>query len=325
MKKTLIALAALASIGSAFAADVPAAPAVTVYGLIDISYNRDTSAGAPFSDGLLLNDKNSGSRVGLKGSADVGSGIKANFNLEAGHILITAKPASEAFFNRQAWAGLSSEKFGEVRAGTQDSVAFQTHAGFDLNGAANDSQASGLSGVPTVGNSGTTLAQYITPALGGFKAQLGYMPKGDNQALTGDLGSKASYAVAGSYAAGPLAAAVSYQSASTDTIAAGSSLSNNLTIVSGSYDFTVAKLVATYANGGDGIKGYNLGLAVPVAGASVGAQYSKNTDTNNTGIELFANKEVLKNVTAYVDIGKKHIDKTSADSDLYSLGLIWTF
>jgi len=312
MKKTLIALAALASI-SAFA---QAVPGVTIYGLIDISYSKDSTQ----AEGLLLNDKNSTSKVGLKGTTAVGSGIKANFNLEAGHILVTAKPAGEALFNRQAWAGLSGG-FGEVRAGTQDSVGFQANAGFDLNGAANDSQAAFLAGVPTLGNGGKTLAQYISPSFGGAKVQVGFMPKGDNVALV-DANGKNAYAVAASYAAGPFAASVSYESAPTDTLG---QTGNNWSAVSGSYDLGVAKLVATVANGGTNFKGYNLGVAVPVAGASIGAQYSKNTDTNNTGIELFANKEVLKNTTAYVDFGKKHVDATGTDTDLYSLGLIWAF
>ena len=312
MKKTLIALAALASI-SAFA---QAVPGVTIYGLIDISYSKDSTQ----AEGLLLNDKNSTSKVGLKGSTDVGSGIKANFNLEAGHILVTAKPVGEALFNRQAWAGLSGG-FGEVRAGTQDSVGFQANAGFDLNGAANDSQAALLAGVPTLGNGGKTLAQYISPSFGGAKVQVGFMPKGDNLALV-DANGKNSYAVAASYATGPFAAAVSYESAATDSLVQAG---NNWSAVSGSYNLGVAKLVATYADGGTSFKGYNLGVAVPVAGATIGAQYSKNTDTNNTGVELFANKQVLKNTTAYVDYGRKHVDATGTDTDLYSLGLIWAF
>jgi len=317
MKKSLIALAALASI-SAFADTALPAPTVTVYGLIDLSYGRTIAA----DDALILHDKNSTSRVGLKGTTDAGGGVKVNFNLEAGNILIAPKAPTEALFNRQAWAGFSGN-FGEIRAGVQDSIAFQTNIGFDLNGAANDSQAAGLAGVPTLGNSAGTLAQYISPDFGGLKAQLGYMPKTDNVALTGDAGAKAGYAVGVSYGKGPLAAAVTFQSATTDTNTLANS--NNLSIVSGSYDFGVAKLVGTFANGGKNNVGYNFGVAVPVLGASVGAQVSKNTDTNNTGVELFANKEILKSMTAYVDIGKQHIDASGANNDAFSVGLIWAF
>jgi len=320
MKKSLIALAALASI-SAFAETALPAPTVTVYGLIDISYGRNSTTSTAQDDALLLHDKNSTSRVGLKGSTDAGGGVKVNFNLEAGNILIAAKPANEALFNRQAWAGFSGS-FGEVRAGVQDSIAFQTNIGFDLNGAASDSQAAGLAGVPTLGNSAGTLAQYISPDFGGLKAQLGYMPKSDNVALTADAGAKAGYALGVSYGKGPFAAAVTFQSATTDTTTLVTS--NNLSIASGSYDFGVAKLVGTYANGGKNNTGYNFGVAVPVLGASVGVQVAKNTDTNNTGVELFANKEVLKSMTAYLDVGKKHVD-AGGDYDAFSLGLIWTF
>jgi predicted porin len=244
----------------------------------------------------------------------------------------TSTGSQEAFFNRQAWAGFSG-KFGELRAGTQDSIGFQTNVGYDLNGAANDSQASLLAGVPTVGNGARTLAQYITPEFAGFKAQLGYQPKGDNVALVDATGgAQASYAAAVSYAKGALAATVSYESATTTTVAINSSAANNWSAVSASYDFGVAKVVGTAANGGSGFKGYNVGVQVPVAGVNVGVQYANNTDTKDTGTEVFANKEVLKNTTAYVDYGKKHIDSALTTSglasggyDVFSLGVIWTF
>jgi predicted porin len=66
---------------------------MTIYGLLDASYGkslRGDSAGekADFHSGgdNGSGEGNSTSRVGIKGSTDVGSGLKANFKLETGGI-----------------------------------------------------------------------------------------------------------------------------------------------------------------------------------------------------------------------------------------------
>ena len=78
MKKSLIALAALAAVGAASAQS-----SVTLYGIADIS------AGVVEVDGVSretgFNKANlQQSRVGIKGSEDLGNGLKAVFNYEHG-------------------------------------------------------------------------------------------------------------------------------------------------------------------------------------------------------------------------------------------------
>ena len=338
MKKTLIALAALASIGSAFAQAAPAAPApIQVYGLIDYGLSGGTGLNAAFTP-----SNNSTTKFGIKGTVAAGNGININYDLEAGGVVVTTKnTTTKPFFDRAAWAGFSGN-FGEIRAGTQYSIGFQQQGNFDLNGLANDSQASALSGVPTTGLStynGTSsgpLAQYFSPVVAGFQLQVGWQPQRDaallqNQANTvnGVLGTDAGVSAGSAgvtYTNGPLAAAVSFEGAQTNSPQLNTS--NNWYAASASYDFGVAKVVATYANGdgsnGTGLKGYNVGAQVPVAGVNVGLQYSRNTDTSNVGTELFANKEVLKNVTAYFDYGNSQ-PNVGSSTYIYSIGAIWTF
>ena len=135
MKKLIPAAALLAVMGAAQAQ-------VTVYGLIDMSYGKNEMVGdtaATFHSGgdSGSSQGNSTTKIGLKGSNDVGSGVKANFKLESGGIDSNGSVNGNGnFFARQAWAGLSGS-FGEVRLGRQDSVPFQVLAGYDLNGAAN--------------------------------------------------------------------------------------------------------------------------------------------------------------------------------------------
>ena len=83
MKKTLLALATLSAMaGSAFAADV------TVYGLVDYGFqfkhvDQYTQTGDD-NTFQMKSGMNSGSRFGLKGSEDLGNGLKVGFVLENG-------------------------------------------------------------------------------------------------------------------------------------------------------------------------------------------------------------------------------------------------
>ena len=90
MKKSLIALAALAAVGAASAQS-----SVTLYGVIDTNYGwarltkknmdrrsvtvKTTTTGLNAAGGNL-----SGSRWGLRGQEDLGNGLSAVFNVEAG-------------------------------------------------------------------------------------------------------------------------------------------------------------------------------------------------------------------------------------------------
>ena len=88
MKKSLIALAALATVGAA-----QAQSSVTVYGVFDVGYNSldYKNVGGAVADtaqnkqsGLAGSGPLSSQRFGLRGSEDLGGGLKANFNLEYG-------------------------------------------------------------------------------------------------------------------------------------------------------------------------------------------------------------------------------------------------
>lgn len=118
MKKSLLALATL----SAFAGVAHAQSSVTLYGIIDEGFNINTNSGGKhlynLSSGVLQ-----GSRWGLRGTEDLGGGLKAVFVLENGFDVNSGKFGQGGLeFGRQAYVGLSSP-FGTVTAGRQyDSV-----------------------------------------------------------------------------------------------------------------------------------------------------------------------------------------------------------
>ena len=123
MKKTLIA-AALAAAGVAHA-QTPA-PSVQLYGLFDTGVERITNVGAGKSS-LTRMPSISGtlpSRWGLRGTEDLGGGLRAVFTLESGFGPDTGVSGQGGrLFGRQAYAGLSGG-WGTVALGRQYSMLF---------------------------------------------------------------------------------------------------------------------------------------------------------------------------------------------------------
>jgi predicted porin len=85
MKKSLLALAAM----GAFAGAVQAQSSVTVYGILDVSYGQDEIDQGPLvaasvKTAGLADSRNASSRLGFRGTEDLGGGMEAGFVLEAG-------------------------------------------------------------------------------------------------------------------------------------------------------------------------------------------------------------------------------------------------
>ena len=116
MKKTLV----VAAVSASFAVAAHAQSSVTLYGVIDAGLSYTSNANAA---GKANWQQTSGgveqSRFGLRGSEDLGNGLKAIFNLESGFNLNNGRYAnSGSQFNRQSYVGLSSN-FGTVTLGKQ--------------------------------------------------------------------------------------------------------------------------------------------------------------------------------------------------------------
>lgn len=325
MKKTLLSTAVLlAMAGSAHAQ-------FSIYGLIDMCYGKSLGADlanekADIHSGgdNFSSECNSTTRFGLKGTYEVATGIKANFKLESAGIKSNGAvgESGQAFFNRQAWAGFSGA-FGEVRVGRQDSIPFQVMTDFDFNGASNGVSAGAYTGIASwaKGRQNRSI-QYIAPTSGGLTAQVGLRPKGNNQD-----GDKDVFSAAVKYGAGPFLVGATIQTKDDST-------GKNFSAVAGSYDFGVAKVMASYANGGaiaeggQG-KGYMLGVVAPVAGFNVGAHYAKNNDSaaKIKSWEFFVNKEIFKNTYGYAEVGNWKADggEGQVKANGFAVGVIFVF
>jgi general bacterial porin, GBP family len=127
MKKNLI-VAAVATLAASFATAASAQSSVTLYGIVDAGLtfvNNVATGNATGPQKTTFRGLTSGnlqeSRWGLRGSEDLGGGLKAIFTLENGFSLNNGQ-ANNGQFGRQAYVGLSSQ-FGTVTMGRQyDSV-----------------------------------------------------------------------------------------------------------------------------------------------------------------------------------------------------------
>ncbi|CAG9222069.1 MULTISPECIES: porin [Paraburkholderia] len=119
MKKTLFALcAACTIIGTAHAQS-----SVTLYGLIDAGITYTNNQHGQKNVQATSGDVN-GSRWGVKGGEDLGGGLRAIFTLENGFNIQNGQLGQGGrMFGRQAFVGLSDNKYGTVTLGRQyDSV-----------------------------------------------------------------------------------------------------------------------------------------------------------------------------------------------------------
>lgn len=244
MKKTLLALAALAATSAAFAQS-----SVTLYGVVDVSVERvkgDHQVNRVSSSNLAS------SRLGFKGTEDIGGGLKANFVLETAVNADTGAQGNTArFFDRSAWVGLAGGA-GEVRLGRIDSsigalagdssiLGAQAYDDLKIVGTrAGDSYRRVDNAItyilPTVVQGVTAQVQYSTAATGTAGA-LGAEAYGSNHGESAGLSVK--------YTSGPILAGLGYLNIK-DTAAGAPDNRANATLVYGGYDLGMAKVIAYF-------------------------------------------------------------------------------
>ena len=189
MKKTLAALAVMGAFGatSAFAADV------TLYGLVDYGFNYqhidgDVASVDAADNFKMMSGQNSGSRFGLKGTEDLGNGLKVIFQLENGFNGDDGTfNYSGKLFDRQATLALAGS-FGEVAFGRMGQLA-SALGSYGLLGTTSpfSSGWQDLTGMKFVQAKGHTrydnMVTYKTPTFAGFNAfaQYSFGNSGENK------------------------------------------------------------------------------------------------------------------------------------------------
>ena len=294
MKKTLVAVAALAFVGAASAQS-----SVTLYGKIDWTIvNATQSIGgtktATGNVGLQVNSAGlSGSRWGMKGAEDLGGGMKAIFDLQSGFAVDTGASAQGGLlFGRQAYAGLSGG-FGTITAGRQYSPIDTVWGTYDGQGYTSNSAMSyawngsltGTRGIHAEPGRINNSLLYQTPAMGGFQGQLMYAP-GENKSSAAATGSQSAGSYAGfliGYANGPIGVHLGYENIKTTgpgvaAVPAGFTSS----VASGALVITPTAAVAAKAPTSTSVRDWTLGASYDLGVAKVYGGYQRATATGGS-------------------------------------------
>jgi predicted porin len=176
MKKLLIATAAMAVVAGA-----QAQSSVTVYGVIDLNV-MSSEIGVAGGNTAMGENGLATSRLGFRGTEDLGGGLKAEFQLESGLKPTTGAAGSNtaieatdgthsagnSLFSREAWVGLSSATLGSIRLGKTDVTGAQ---GID---SAVGQMGNLTDAVKNIGTDQDRTVRYTTPTIAGFTAQVGF-------------------------------------------------------------------------------------------------------------------------------------------------------
>jgi len=281
MKKSLLALAVL----GAFAGAASAQSSVTVYGIVDmgIGSNDATTTTADGRQNGIISGGQSASRIGFKGKEDLGGGLAATFQLEAG---INADDGTGlSGFNRVSTVGLQGA-FGAVNLGRQTTVLKNAHDQIDPFGAAGvlgNVERIFYNGQNPDGGRSSNLIKYSTNSYSGFKAQASYKfgeARDDNSAGR-------AYGLGLGYANGPLNVQFAYtdNELSTGATPAIADAKFKVAFLGATYNFGAFKLHGAYADNKveqPGLKNkYRnglIGVSVPVGPGSILASYAINQD-----------------------------------------------
>jgi len=301
MKKSLIALAALAST-AAFAQS-----SVTIYGKADIGVAR--SIGSTVTELKQA----SGSRLGFRGTEDLGGGLRANFTYEHRFLPDTGAVASAAsYWNGRAIVGLQGG-FGRVDMGRDYAAAFWTALGGDVfgyDGVANNAATAGA-GNQTVRFD--NVVSYTSPSLSGFTVQASSALK--------EAGAKNGTSLRLAYANGPISA-----SFATERGQAGQKYNG----FGAAYNMGAATVNALVSRGesaaGVESDGMLLGLVVPMGALSLKASYAT-LETNNvktvSQLGLGMRYALSKRTDIYSSYGRN--SKAAANKSGLELGLQHNF
>ena len=337
MKKTLVAVAAMAAVTGAMAN-------ATIYGNIDQAITKSTTsvAGVQTKGTTGMSSYQMGSsQIGFKGEEDLGGGLKASFLHEMG--VNTETDSTSA--TRQAYVGLSGG-FGAVRIGKQYSPAFFNLLGSDPFGATGGTGALYVGNV-LVGNQGTSgdnplrqddAIQYelptfapglrlaLTKVLAGADTGSGsgaktadstgyallYTSGPLNVGYTSDsIKGQSIAAIKGTAASGSVATGALVTTAAVAGVDAAASSTTKLTTIAAQYDLGMAKLSyadAKIMNAGKGVKVSLTGIAVPMGAATLmlttssGKANALAGDTKLKGMQYGGNYALSKRTVAYLHI-----------------------
>lgn len=298
MQKKIIALAVAGLASTAAFAQTN----VTIYGIADIGYQYASGSEAKNPAAKLKartgldSGQQSGSRIGFRGTEDLGNGLKAVFVLENGFNLDQGTLGQGGrIFGRQAFAALAGN-FGTAAFGRQYTPQFGLVTKVDPFGTGTSGDVSYGRGIYTmatgrlidtaVGTAGAirlnNLAAYVSPTFGGFNVIAGYTIDALGDEVLTLKGAKSAntkvWAINPNFAAGPVFVGLNYHKVKNELLNAESRVYD----LGGTYDFGAAKLHALYGQTRDEVgaldhkdKKWMVGVSAPIGAVNVMASYTR--------------------------------------------------
>jgi len=313
MKKSLIAMAALAAAGVASAQSTSTLSGTLDFGLESTGARDAAGAKLPLQ---ATNSRNGTTQITWNGTEDLGGGLKANFKVSTSFDATfvaagaAAAPTNQIFGNNDMFVGLSGG-FGEVRLGRSFNPVFE--AGITANG------TKGVTGYATRGNTLDNVGvyvsnqvQYLSPRLGGIQLVVSFAPKETTAATrTVGIADKNHMGVRLNYSAGPLVANLAVANNTNGT--GGVTGTKNWTHLSAAYDFGMARLMFSYQDDGNNTSAtdsaYVVSATVPVGGHQFWAQYGVAEAATGSDARILSagfKYNMSKRTLAYVSIGNRN-------------------
>ncbi len=322
MKKSLLALA----VAAALPAFAQAQTNVSLYGSLDMSLesvNGDANGGN--SDLRVTDGVWSQSRLGFKGSEDLGGGLKGIFQIEHRFRPDTgAQTSATSFWQGQSWVGLGGG-FGEIKLGRMYTPIFQALLPGDTTGYSWYNNQVGLGGTRVrFGNE----IEYKSPSLGGFTIYGAYAASGGLADTAQEPAGATSDAtkigdtlgVAGVGAFGPIKFGLGYHSIKDGAVGNTGTRKEIGASVGGTIGpVGIGLTFATVDPSGDNNKTKAFGATASM-GFGAGTVYVSFTKTNpdgnnnnSTGLGLTYSHGLSKRTFAYASVGLNTVEQASGD------------
>ncbi len=211
MKQKLIVLAV------AGALIAPAAMAdVEIYGKarVSVNFENDDNETAGSEDSAI-NITSNKSRLGFRGSEDLGNGLMANWQIEQ-EIMFDTGTDKDNLKARNTYAGLSGD-FGEVRIGKHNTPYKDSTSKLDIfkdTRADYNAVVGNIGGSDVFNNRAPNIIAYLSPDMAGFSFAAAYITQydGDDELpITTAETDRNGMSVSASYANGPLYVAAAFE------------------------------------------------------------------------------------------------------------------
>jgi predicted porin len=312
MKKSLIAIAVLAATSSAAFAQSN----VTIYGILDAGIVAERG-GKDGNVSKVTSGAASASRIGFKGTEDLGGGLSAIFKLETGAKIDDGTlDATNTIFNREAFVGLSSKTAGTLTLGRQYTPYYETLRDVgDPFAMGYAGTAKNLFPVAAYMTRNSNAVVYKTPNLAGFTGAVSYS-LGEQ---AGDASSARQVGGSLAYGNGPLNVAVAYNMKNNDTATVKTAGVGHNTLVAANYDFKVVKVFGAWSkDSGQGSAPIN-GAASATATTNVfGYVFAQSQDSRDALIGVTAPLGNGTLMASYIDKDDKEV--ANRDASQWAIG-----